>query len=188
MRKPRDFDAQLKVLNEKAKQLKDRKIRQYGDLVIATGADALDIETLAGALVLITEQADAARKESWRRKGEVFFENSRTQLHNQLKMTLRAERRLKPAINRTFAVLQRLDHTAWVMDRRARTRKLIELGGLVQKSGLVTVANDDRALILGALVLAAWNLENPEDKEKRERWRAIGEEEMGASSNSWSGR
>jgi DNA-binding protein H-NS len=30
MRKPRDFDAQLKALNEKAKQLKDRKIRQYG--------------------------------------------------------------------------------------------------------------------------------------------------------------
>ena len=73
MRKPRDFDAQLKALNEKAKQLKDRKIRQYGDLVIATGADALDIETLAGALVLITEQADAAKKESWRRKGEGFF-------------------------------------------------------------------------------------------------------------------
>jgi hypothetical protein len=73
MRKPRDFDAQLKALNEKAKQLKDRKIRQYGDLVIATGADALDIETLAGALVLITEQADAAKKESWRRKGEAFF-------------------------------------------------------------------------------------------------------------------
>jgi DNA-binding protein H-NS len=73
MRKPRDFDAQLKALNEKAKQLRDRKIRQYGDIVIATGADALDIETLAGALVLITEQADAARKESWRRKGEAFF-------------------------------------------------------------------------------------------------------------------
>ena len=73
MRKPRDFDAQLKALNEKAKQLRDRKIRQYGDLVIATGADALDIETLAGALVLITEQADAVRKESWRRKGEAFF-------------------------------------------------------------------------------------------------------------------
>jgi DNA-binding protein H-NS len=73
MRKPRDFDAQLKALNEKAKQLRDRKIRRYGDLVIATGADALDIETLAGALVLITEQADAARKESWRRKGEAFF-------------------------------------------------------------------------------------------------------------------
>ena len=70
------------------------------------------------------------------------------------------------------------------MERRARTRKLIELGGLVQKSGLVTVANDDRALILGALILAARNLENPEDKEKRERWRAIGEEAMNSSKTS----
>jgi len=79
MRKPRDFDAQLKALNEKAKQLRDRKIRQYGDLVIATGADALDIETLAGALVLITEQADAVRKESWRRKGDAFFRKQQNQ-------------------------------------------------------------------------------------------------------------
>ena len=44
------------------------------------------------------------------------------------------------------------------MDRRARTRKLIELGGLVAKSGLVAVANNDRALILGALILIARNL------------------------------
>jgi hypothetical protein len=62
------------------------------------------------------------------------------------------------------------------MYRRARTRILIELGGLVQKSGLVDAANDDRALILGALILAARNLEEPDSKEKRERWRAIGEE------------
>ena len=64
------------------------------------------------------------------------------------------------------------------MDRRARTRKLIELGGLVQKSGLVAATNDDRTLILGALILAARTLENPEAIEKRVRWRAIGEEEM----------
>ena len=44
------------------------------------------------------------------------------------------------------------------MDRRARTRKLIELGGLVAKSGLVAVANNDRALIFGALILIARNL------------------------------
>ena len=45
MRKPRDFDAQLKALNEKAKQLKDRKFRQYGDLVIETGVEVIDIES-----------------------------------------------------------------------------------------------------------------------------------------------
>ena len=38
------------------------------------------------------------------------------------------------------------------MQRRERTRHLIELGGLVQKAGLVGLANDDRATIYGALL------------------------------------
>lgn len=38
------------------------------------------------------------------------------------------------------------------MDRRTRTRHLIELGGLVQKSGLVELTDDDRATIYGALL------------------------------------
>ncbi len=41
MRKPRNFDAELKVLEDKAKELKIRKVQQLGELVIATGADAL---------------------------------------------------------------------------------------------------------------------------------------------------
>ena len=40
----------------------------------------------------------------------------------------------------------------WVQDRRARTRQLIELGGLVQKAGLVELLDDDRATLLGALL------------------------------------
>ena len=46
----------------------------------------------------------------------------------------------------------RHDMREWVVKRRERTRKLIELGGLVQKSGLVELASDDRALIYGALL------------------------------------
>ena len=38
------------------------------------------------------------------------------------------------------------------MTRRERTRQLIELGGLVQKAGLVDLTNDDRAAIYGALL------------------------------------
>ena len=38
------------------------------------------------------------------------------------------------------------------MERRERTRHLIELGGLVQKSGLVELAGDDRATIYGAML------------------------------------
>ena len=38
------------------------------------------------------------------------------------------------------------------MQRRARTRHLIELGGLMQKAGLVELTNDDRATLYGALL------------------------------------
>ena len=38
------------------------------------------------------------------------------------------------------------------MERRERTRHLIELGGLVQKSGLVELAGDDRAILYGAML------------------------------------
>src|SRR3546814_6013919 len=40
----------------------------------------------------------------------------------------------------------------WVMARRERTRHLIELGGLVQKAGLVELADDDRATLYGAML------------------------------------
>jgi len=36
--------------------------------------------------------------------------------------------------------------------RRERTRHLIELGGLVQKAGLVTITDDDRAMLYGAFL------------------------------------
>jgi len=39
--------------------------------------------------------------------------------------------------------------------RRERTRHLIELGGLIVKADLVTLTDDDRAVILGLLVDAA---------------------------------
>jgi hypothetical protein len=42
--------------------------------------------------------------------------------------------------------------------RRERTRHLIELGGLVQKAGLVEIADDDRALLYGAFLDLAQRL------------------------------
>jgi len=38
------------------------------------------------------------------------------------------------------------------VQRRERTRHLIELGGLVQKAGLVELTDDDRAMLYGALL------------------------------------
>jgi len=72
MRKPRDFDAELKALNDKARTLRVRKVSQLGELVIACNADSLPVEQLAGAL-LATAKADAATKEAWRRDGAAFF-------------------------------------------------------------------------------------------------------------------
>ena len=72
MRKPRDFDAELKTLEDKARTLKERKVKQLGELVIATGADALDVEILAGGLLGLMD-GDAARKAEWRKRGAGFF-------------------------------------------------------------------------------------------------------------------
>ena len=55
-------------------------------------------------------------------------------------------------MRRVQAARARLDHRAWVVQRRERTRRLIELGGLVQKAGLVDAMGDDRAALLGAFL------------------------------------
>jgi hypothetical protein len=55
-------------------------------------------------------------------------------------------------MNRLQADKSRDDTRSWVKQRRERTRHLIELGGLVQKSGLVALLDEDRATILGALL------------------------------------
>ena len=60
MRKPRNYDAELKALENKAKDLKARKVQQLGELVIATGADALTAEELAGALARAAQTRDEA--------------------------------------------------------------------------------------------------------------------------------
>ena len=73
MRKPRDFDSELKALAGKAKQLKDRRLRQLGELVVAAGADALDADVLAGALLDAAAATDAGKKEGWRKSGAAFF-------------------------------------------------------------------------------------------------------------------
>jgi hypothetical protein len=61
----------------------------------------------------------------------------------------RALRRLAVARNRLEADRARSDTRDWALARRARTRHLIELGGLVAKAGLVELTDDDRATMLG---------------------------------------
>jgi hypothetical protein len=75
MRKPRDFDAELKALGDKARDVKSRKVRQLGELVIATGADALSADELAGALIVLVETKEAGKREAWARRGAAFFQS-----------------------------------------------------------------------------------------------------------------
>lgn len=73
MRKPRDYDSELKALADKAKAIKERRTRQLGELVAATGADALDADLLAGALLDAVANKDATTREGWRKAGAAFF-------------------------------------------------------------------------------------------------------------------
>jgi Conjugal transfer protein TraD len=76
MRKPADIDAQIKALQEKAKSLKDRQKTQLGELVLATGADSLPLEALAGVLLAAVDQArekpEAVAR--WTERGQAFFQ------------------------------------------------------------------------------------------------------------------
>ena len=75
MREVRDYDAELKAWNDEARSLKANRVEQLGQLVAATGADALDAETLAGVLLDAFASKDLAVKGGWRSKGAAFFQS-----------------------------------------------------------------------------------------------------------------
>ena len=79
--------------------------------------------------------------------------------------------------NRTTRAQALHDTRDWVQERRARTRQLIELGGLVHKAGFVELLDDDRATLLGALLDVAGQLQGAGDADPehlRARWRRAG--------------
>ncbi len=64
----------------------------------------------------------------------------------------------------------------WHVERRKRTRHLIELGGLVVKAGIVDLTGDDRAVIFGALLWMANKLRNEDGEHIRALWAAKGKQ------------
>jgi Conjugal transfer protein TraD len=76
--------------------------------------------------------------------------------------------------HRAEASQRRTDKQDWVMARRERTRHLIELGGLVQKAGLVELTEDDRAVMLGAFLAVAAKLQGDEREQAITLWRRRG--------------
>ena len=77
MRKPRDYDSDMKALRDRAQMLKTRKVQQLGALVIAAGADVLPVEQLAGALLAAIDMKDEVVLKEWGARGDTFF-RSRT--------------------------------------------------------------------------------------------------------------
>jgi Conjugal transfer protein TraD len=62
-------------LGDKARDLKYRKVQQLGELVMATGADALNANELAGALIVLAETKEAGKREAWAKRGATFFQS-----------------------------------------------------------------------------------------------------------------
>lgn len=64
----------------------------------------------------------------------------------------------------------------WQIERRKRTRLLIELGGLVVKAGIVDLSGDDRTMIYGALIWMADKLKSEDGEHARQLWAGKGKE------------
>ena len=88
------------------------------------------------------------------------------------------------ARRRAEAGQRRFDTREWVVERRERTRHLIELGGLVQKSGLVELANDDRATLYGAMLDLAGRAEAHDGANALALWKRRGKRAFDAEAES----
>lgn len=62
----------------------------------------------------------------------------------------------------------------WQVERRKRTRHLIELGGLVVKAGIVDLTGDDRTMIYGAMIWIAEKLNSEGGEHARDTWTKLG--------------
>ncbi|ATE68001.1 conjugal transfer protein TraD [Rhizorhabdus dicambivorans] len=69
------------------------------------------------------------------------------------------------------------------MARRERTRHLIELGGLVQKAGLVDLTDDDRATLYGAMLDLAARARAREDGNTLALWKRRGKRAFDAEAD-----
>ena len=177
VRKPRDFDAELQALMDRAKKVKGQKTIQLGKLVQITGADHRrrrpPVEALAGALLAAvsgprrhprpSRGGPNADRPSFSKGASGGRRTHRALLLRDLQAAAVQLSRIQAVQSRGAQALH--DARDWVQERRARTRQLIELGGLVQKAGLVELTGDDRATLLGAMMEMADQLRAGRDKD-----------------------
>ncbi len=104
------------------------------------------------------------------------FRGGHGELHRRLTATWAALSRNRAARNRHQGAWARHDMRTWQVERRRRTRHLIELGGLVIKAGIVDLTGDDRAVICGALLWMADKLQSDERDKALALWAAKGKQ------------
>jgi len=79
--------------------------------------------------------------------------------------------------------MARHDMRDWQVKRRERTKHLIELGGLVVKSGLVELTDDDRAALYGAFLDLAGRLRGEDRANVLSLWQRKGRRAFGANTD-----
>lgn len=121
------------------------------------------------------EKSDRGKPAQWPRP--VPSHNWIERLRRELRICSAALRRGKQALARQRKAKALNGHRDWVRDRRTRTRRLIEYGGLVIKAGLDVRLEDDRATLLGALLALCDLLDGVGDDSPADlklRWRRRG--------------
>jgi len=86
--------------------------------------------------------------------------------------------RNQASCNRHQGARARHDMRTWQIERRKRTRHLIELGGLMVKVSIVDLTGDDRATILGTLLWMADKLRSDQAERARALWAARGKQAL----------
>ena len=94
-----------------------------------------------------------------------------------------AQQRLQRLLEQKEALNARISRTQGQLrdrERKARTRRLIQLGGLVEiaaQTVQVPLAWEDPGIVLGVLLAGAQHLQEPET---RHHWRTVGEQLLAA--------
>ena len=73
MRRSRHIDSEPNVFPDKARRLKDRRVRQLGEPIATTGAEVFDAEAFTGTLLGAAATKDSALLALRRKDGTAFF-------------------------------------------------------------------------------------------------------------------
>jgi Conjugal transfer protein TraD len=80
---------------------------------------------------MLAETKEAAKREAWAKRGAAFFQSRARRTAPAAERNTGGARAQPSGANRQQAARARYDMRNWQIERRKRTRHLIELGGLV---------------------------------------------------------